>query len=210
MYLRRCDEQAIISRSPGLSLIPGVLFGAAGLSFVYFGISQLSSHDFNQTTLAFLVMGLVGCGIGYRVSSPFFLSIDRTKLTYQGYRNWFPFRQQLAGGWEDFDHLSLKHIPGKAGGTWTVELNWSDTGRESFTLYLANGRSVGLEEAQRRGVVLPKRWDEAQAAAIASSPLRFLVHDTQLEAQHQALVLASLLNLPLVDERNQPIAVTYR
>ncbi len=82
--------------------------------------------------------------------------------------------------------------------------------QKQITLYLANGRSVGLEEAQRRGVVLPKRWDEAQAAAIASSPLRFLVHDTQLEAQHQALVLASLLNLPLVDERNQPIAVTYR
>lgn len=199
MYLRRCDEQAIISRSPRFALIPGVLF-AVGLCLICYALYYLSSLEFNNPAeWLFLVMGIAFCGGGYLLSSPFLLSIDRTQRTYRGYRNWFPFRQQLAGGWGDFDHLSVKHYPGEAGtsGTWTVELNWSDTGRKPFTLYLADGKTVGLEEAQRRGIVLPERLDTAQAAELASSPLRFFLHDKQLETQHQGLVLASLLNLPM-------------
>jgi len=202
MYLRRCDEQAIISRSPRLPLIGGVLL-AVGLCLICYALYYLSSFNFdNPATWIFLVMGIAGFGVGYRASSPFLLSIDRTKRTYRGYRNWFPFRQQLAGGWEDFDHLSVKFYRGETStsGTWTVELNWRDTAKEPFTLYLADGRTVGLEAAQRRGVVLPERLDKAQAAALDSSPLRFFVNDKQLEAHHQGLVLASLLNLPLVAE----------
>jgi len=48
---------------------------------------------------------------------------------------------------------------------------------------------------------LPKRLDETQAAALASSPLRFFIGEDKWEkAQHQGLVLASLLNLPVVDK----------
>ncbi len=174
MYLRRCDEQVIISKSSRLALIPSVLIGVAGLCLVFFALYHLSSLNFNNpVNWMFQVMGIAFFIVGYRVSSPFLLSIDRTKLTYRGYRNWFPFHQQLAGGWGDFDHLSVKHIPGRGNGTWTVELNWHDTSKEPFTLYSADGKTIGLEEAQRRGVVLPDRLDKAQAAALASSPLRF-------------------------------------
>jgi hypothetical protein len=205
MYLTRCDEQFIISQSPKLALIPGAGFAFGGFLFSGYALYHLTSSNFNNPVNWLpLVMGTAFFIIGYRISSPFFLSIDRVKQTYQGYRNWFPFRQKLAGVWADFDHLSVRFTPGKTG-TWTVELHWRDKAREPFTLYLADGRTVGLEEARGRGLALSERLGEEQAEALASSPLRFFFNDKEFEARHQAIVLASLLNLPLVDENNQPI-----
>jgi hypothetical protein len=81
--------------------------------------------------------------------------------------------------------------------TWRVALHWRDSSAGPFPLYWATEKLVGVEEAKRRGVVLPERWDEAQRAAVEASPLRFFVDDKELRAQHQALILASLLDIPI-------------
>ncbi len=179
--LRRCDEKSIIARSSRFALIIGILFAAPGLIAVCKGLNYLFHLYFSQGTLLLLPLGLAFFLFGYRISVPFLLNIDPAARAYRGYRGWFPFRQRFAGGLQDFERLSLKSSPGG--------------GKDNDTW------SVSLDW---RAATTPGRQEPFLLYFAAGGA------DARAEAQRQALVFASLLNLLLVDEENKPITGAYQ